>query len=134
MKTIKRFSTVAYILIPVKILAICILVSCSKPSGMYPSTSASSSPSAASVPGKAPGAVTIAGMAFSPSSLTVPVNTTVTWTNSDSMAHTVTSTSGLFDSGSIGVGGNYSFTFASAGTFNYYCSIHPSMTGKIIVQ
>jgi plastocyanin len=73
-------------------------------------------------------------MAFSPATLTVSVNTTVIWTNNDTVAHTVTSTTGLFDSGSIGTGGTYSYMFTSAGTYNYYCTVHPSMTGKIVVQ
>jgi plastocyanin len=135
MKTIKNYSKVAYILIPIKIMALCILISCNKSSNMY---STSSSPS--SGPGKGGNTVSISGMAFSPASLTVSVGTIVTWTNNDAMTHTVTSDTGLFDSGSItatggyGGGGTYSYTFTAAGTYNYHCSIHPMMTAKIIVQ
>ena len=77
-------------------------------------------------------AVEISGFAFSPSDVAVAKGATVTWTNKDSMGHTVTS--GSFDSGTIQNGGSYSFTFTQAGTYDYHCSIHPSMTGKIIVQ
>jgi plastocyanin len=72
--------------------------------------------------------------AFTPSSITVTVNTTLTWTNKDGMAHTVTSTTGLFDSGNINAGGTYSHQFTTAGTFPYRCTIHSGMTGTVIVQ
>ncbi|MEO8148754.1 MAG: plastocyanin/azurin family copper-binding protein [Bacteroidia bacterium] len=72
--------------------------------------------------------------AFNPSSITVAVNTTITWTNKDGMAHTVTSNTGLFDSGTINGGGTYSHQFTTAGTFSYKCSFHSGMTGVVIVQ
>lgn len=77
--------------------------------------------------------------AFTPASKTISVGTTLTWKNQDSFAHTVTSgtpgsPSGLFDSGNLGSGGTFSYTFNSAGSFKYFCSIHPSMTGTITVQ
>ena len=78
--------------------------------------------------------VFIQGMAFSPQTLTVPVNTTVKWTNKDAVSHTATSNTGLFDSGVLGQGGWYSFQFTSTGSFDYHCAIHPGMTGTIIVQ
>lgn len=78
--------------------------------------------------------VYIQGMAFSPATLTVNVNTTVKWTNKDDVSHTVTSDSPLFDSGSLANSGTFSFMFTSAGTFNYHCSLHPSMTAKVIVN
>ena len=79
--------------------------------------------------------VSIVNFAFSPSSLSIKVGTTVTWTNNASMAHTATSSSGptAFDSGSLGSGQTFSFTFSSAGTWNYRCSFHSSMTGTITV-
>lgn len=76
--------------------------------------------------------IKISGFAFSPSELTVAKGATVTWTNNDGVAHTITS--GSFDSGSIKNGGSFSFTFTQAGTYDYYCSIHPSMKGKITVS
>ncbi len=65
--------------------------------------------------------------------LTVPVGTTVVWTNKDSAAHTVTASDGSFDSGSLDQGATFSFTFSKAGTFNYTCQFHPNMKGTITV-
>ena len=73
-------------------------------------------------------------MAFNPSTRTVPVNTTVTWTNKDSYSHTVTSDSTMFNSGNMSSKATFSFLFAKKGTYKYHCSIHVSMTGTIIVQ
>jgi plastocyanin len=81
-----------------------------------------------------PNEVFIQGMAFTPSTVTVTANTTITWTNKDGVAHTVTSTTGLFDSGSINTGGTYSRQFTTTGSFPYRCTIHPSMTGTVIVN
>jgi plastocyanin len=78
--------------------------------------------------------VDISGFAFVPSTLTVSVGTTVTWTNNDSVSHTITSNDNLFESGTIAKGATFSHTFGQKGTFNYHCSIHLSMTGKIIVE
>jgi len=78
--------------------------------------------------------VEISGFAFVPQTLTVSVGTTVTWTNNDSSSHTIASNDNLFQSGTLAKGATFSHTFAQKGTFNYHCSIHPSMTGKIIVE
>lgn len=78
--------------------------------------------------------VTIAGFAFSPADLTVPVGTAVTWTNNDSTTHTATSDDGSFDCGLISGGQSFTFTFSTAGTFSYHCKIHPSMVAKITVS
>ena len=78
--------------------------------------------------------IDIQGYAFSPSSITINVGDTIVWTNYDSASHTVTSNDGTFDSGSISTGNTFSFTFTSAGTFNYYCAPHPNMTGSVTVQ
>jgi plastocyanin len=87
-------------------------------------------------PGSVQGAndVFIQGMAFSPSTITVSAGTAVTWTNKDAMTHTVTSNTALFSSGGLVQGGTYTFTFANAGTYTYKCTIHPSMTGTVIVN
>ena len=79
-------------------------------------------------------AVTISDFQFTPASLTVPVGTKVTWTNNGPSNHTVTANQGAFDSGALAKGQSFSFTFASAGTFAYHCSIHPFMTGSITVS
>jgi len=78
--------------------------------------------------------INIASRSYSPATITVPVNTTVTWTNNDGMAHTVTSDTGLFDSGTFGAGGTYSYQFTAAGTYNYHCTLHPDMIATVIVQ
>lgn len=78
--------------------------------------------------------------AFNPASMTVSTGTQVKWTNKDGFAHTVTSgtvgsPNGIFDSGNMGSGGTFTYTFNNAGTFKYYCRIHGSMmTGTIVVQ
>jgi plastocyanin len=79
-------------------------------------------------------AVSIQSFAFSPSTINVTVNATVTWTNKDAAAHSVTSDDGLFDSGLFSTNATYSHQFTTAGTFNYHCSAHPSMLAKVIVQ
>jgi Copper binding proteins, plastocyanin/azurin family len=72
--------------------------------------------------------------AFVPASLKIAVGTTVTWTNQDSTAHTVTSDTGAWpDSGQLATGKSFSFTFNKAGTFAYHCAIHRSMTATIVV-
>ena len=78
--------------------------------------------------------VSIKGMAFSNASLTITAGASVKWTNNDSYSHTVTADDGSFDSGSIAPGSTYSHTFPVAGTYNYHCSIHPSMKGAIVSE
>lgn len=72
---------------------------------------------------------------YSVNVLTVPVGTTVTWTNDDpGMLHTVTSVDGLFDSGFMNEGDTWSFTFDEPGEFEYFCSPHPWMRAKVVVE
>ena len=78
--------------------------------------------------------VSIQNFTFQPSVLTVAVGTTVTWTNLDGATHTVTSRSGVWDSGDLSQNQKFSFTFTQPGEFNYFCAIHRSMKGKIIVM
>ena len=80
-------------------------------------------------------AVAIQGFAFAPANLTVKVGTTVTWTNKDSDAHTVTSqgSGGPFQSKALATGESYSYTFTTAGTYSYLCTIHPFMTATVTV-
>ncbi len=78
--------------------------------------------------------VVIGNYAFMPQTITIPVGSTVTWQNQDMVDHTVTSdTSGIFDS-VVTAGGTTRITFVTKGTYAYHCSIHPEMTGTIIVQ
>ena len=79
-----------------------------------------------------PNSVTILNFAYDPATITVSPGTTVTWTNEDPPAHTVTGTG--FDSGSIGQGETYSYTFNETGTFPYGCTFHPNMHGTVVVQ
>ena len=81
------------------------------------------------------GEVVIENFSFSPQTFTLPAGATVTWTNRDSMPHTVTSTDKRFPKSPVlKPGQSYSNNFAAAGTYSYFCSIHPRMTGKIVVK
>ena len=79
-------------------------------------------------------AVTIDNFSFGPQTLTVSVGATVTWTNHDDIPHTVVSTDGVFKSKVRDTDEKFSYTFTKAGTYPYFCSVHPKMTGKIVVQ
>lgn len=104
----------------------------SMPSMTMPTATASTGAPAAPVAGNA---VSIMGFAFSPASLTVKAGTTVTWTNKDSDAHTVTSqgSGGPLASAALSTGQSYSFTFTKPGTYSYLCTIHPFMTATVTV-
>lgn len=78
--------------------------------------------------------VKIDNFSFGPTELTVPVGTTVTWTNRDDIPHTVVSVDKVFKSKVLDTDEKFSFTFNTAGTYPYFCSIHPKMTGKVVVQ
>jgi len=78
--------------------------------------------------------VFIQNLSFNPSTIMVSTNTTITWTNKDAIDHTVTSNTGLFNSGNIGPNGTYSYTFATAGTYSYHCQIHSGMTASVSVS
>jgi len=92
-----------------------------------------------------PGASTLANKAFSPNPINVKVGGSVTWTNKDSIIHTVTSGTGPsdpnkgkeFDSGIstlLTPGKTFSHTFNTAGEFTYFCQVHPTMMGKVVVS
>ena len=79
--------------------------------------------------------VVIGNFNFSPKTFTVPVGATVTWTNHDNVPHVVTSANNQFQKSPVlKAGQSFSNIFATAGTYSYFCSIHPRMTGKIIVK
>jgi plastocyanin len=78
--------------------------------------------------------VSIDHFRFGPGTLTVRVGTTVTWTNRDDIPHSVVSTDHLFDSKVLDTDEKFSFTFRNTGTFPYFCSLHPKMTAKVVVQ
>jgi len=75
--------------------------------------------------------ISIKNFAFSPGTITIKSGTTVTWLNEDSAPHTIKFAT--FNSNILNNGATFQFTFNDAGTYDYYCAIHPSMKGKIIV-
>jgi amicyanin len=100
------------------------------PAATSSSSSSSSTGPAAPVAGNA---VTIDNFKFDPATLTVPVGSTVTWTNKDEEPHTIAAKDGSFHSPTLDTKGTYSFTFTNPGTYDYICSIHPFMTGTVVV-
>jgi len=91
---------------------------------------------AANAPQAATAEVKIDNFTFGPAALTVAVGTTVTWTNRDDIPHTVVSTDDpkTFKSKVLDTDEKFSYTFTKAGTFPYFCSIHPKMTGSVVVK
>ncbi len=115
----------------VVMLLLLVVGGCKNGSSSYSTpTSPSTSPPAPS----APNTVVISGFAFGPSPITVAKNTTITWQNRDSEAHTATADNGSWDTGSIASGASKSITFATAGTFPYHCTLHPEMRAMVVVQ
>jgi plastocyanin len=93
-----------------------------------PNATANDQPSAANVQ------VQIDNFSFGPQTVTVPVGATVTWTNHDDTPHTIVSTEGVFKSKVRDTDEKFSYSFTKAGKYPYYCSVHPKMTGQVIVQ
>ena len=79
-------------------------------------------------------AVVIDNFTFTPGSTALSVGDSVVWTNDQAASHTTTAVNSEWDSGQIKVGSQFGFTFTEAGTFDYFCSIHPAMTGKVVVS
>jgi plastocyanin len=78
--------------------------------------------------------VKIDNFSFGPAAITVSVGTTVTWINRDDIPHTVVSTDKVFKSKVLDTDEKFSFTFTKPGEYPYFCSIHPKMTGEVVVQ
>ena len=78
--------------------------------------------------------VTIDNFTFGPKELTVAVGTTVKWVNHDDIPHTVVNTDTIFRSKALDTDDSFSYKFASVGTFDYFCGLHPHMVGKVIVK
>ena len=108
------------LLLSVLIAAAFVMVSCYKSKSSYNSNTTTSK-------------VSITSSGYSPASLTVTNGSTVTWTNNDNMAHTVTTTEGSINSGDIAPGSSYTKTFTTAGTYTYHDSHNTNMTGVLIV-
>ena len=94
----------------------------------------SSSVTANAQPSAANAVVKIDNFSFGPQTLRVPIGATVTWTNSDDIPHTSVSTDGVFKSKVLDTDEKFSYTFTKAGSYPYYCTIHPKMTGTVVVQ
>jgi len=78
--------------------------------------------------------VKIDNFSFTPATITVPAGTTVRWTNRDDIPHTVVNNDQKFESKALDTDEQYSYTFTKPGIYPYFCSIHPKMTGKVVVQ
>jgi plastocyanin len=78
--------------------------------------------------------VKIDNFSFTPATITVPAGTTIHWTNRDDIPHTVVSDEKTFKSKVLDTDQEFTFTFSKPGTYSYFCSIHPHMTGKVVVQ
>ena len=78
--------------------------------------------------------ITIDNFTFTPKELTIAVGTTVKWVNQDDIPHTVVEKKTTFRSKALDTDDSYSFTFTSAGTFDYFCGLHPHMVGQVIVK
>lgn len=79
--------------------------------------------------------IKISGFAFNPNTLTISKGASVIWTNMDSASHTIVSDTGYeINSGSISKGNTYVHVFNTPGTYDYHCSIHPAMKGKVVVE
>jgi len=117
----KKNVRIAGVVMPVLIAMLLLVAGSSR-------VTASDQPSAANV------AVKIDNFVFGPQTITVLVGTTVTWTNSDDIPHTAVSTDGVFKSKVMDTDEKFSYTFTKAGTYSYFCSVHPKMTGQIVVK
>lgn len=91
-------------------------------------------PSSGRGPATATGAVKVADFAFVPAEVTIRAGGSVRWTFLDEAGHDATAVDRSFASEVLASGGTYAFTFPKAGTFEYFCSIHPTMTGTVVVQ
>jgi plastocyanin len=117
----KKNVRIASVAVPVMIAMLLLFVGSSR-------VGANDQPSTANV------AIKIDKFVFRPQAITVPVGTIVTWTNNDDIPHTAVSTGGVFKSKVMDKDEKFSYTFTKAGTYSYYCSIHPKMTGQVVVK
>jgi plastocyanin len=104
--------------------------------GVEGSTNSRQEPTTTLIPGNSTVVRIVANAgsnSFSPSPLEVKVGETVTWINDDSGRHTVTSKDGIFDSGIMGKGQSFSYTFDRADEYPYFCKPHPNMVGTVVV-
>jgi plastocyanin len=98
------------------------------------SAAAQAAEAQATEPAAEAGVVKIGNFTFSPATLTVAPGTTVTWTNEDDIPHTIVAKNKAFRSKTLDTDNQFSFTFATPGEYDYFCSLHPHMVGKIVVK
>ena len=110
-------------------LAICAVAVASHESHMKMHSTAHANTASAN-----PNEIVIANFSFEPATLIVKAGTTVTWVNHDDEPHTATATDKRFNSKTLDNGDRFSQEFNAPGVYNYYCALHPKMTGKIIVK
>jgi plastocyanin len=129
MKTLRGSGRRRMIGIGILFMVATVAISCSK-------STAYDTPTGGGTKGTGPGMneVWMQDMAFTPVTITVAPGTTIRWTNKDQAVHTVTSDGGIFDSGSLGNGGTFSWQFNDLGSFTYHCKFHSMMTGTVIVK
>ena len=126
----RRLTIAAFIALTLIAIAGCSGSASSVPSAAAPSLTGSLS---AGAQADRSSQVEMKGLAFNPASVTVPSGSTVTWTNNDTTAHTVTFDDGSADSGALDPRATFDHTFATAGTFAYHCNIHSFMHGTVTV-
>lgn len=130
-----HYLKIAALKLALPLLLLGLVIGCSNDNGYGSSTGPGGGNS-----GPGENEVWMQNIAFNPGTLTVSVGTTITWTNKDNVVHTATSGTpgnpdGLFNSGNMGNGATFSYTFNTAGTYNYYCIPHAStMQGQVIVE
>lgn len=121
------------------LVALLAIAGCASPGATAePTTASTPAASAPASDARMVDAISIKGFAFAPDDLTVPVGTTVTWINDEDSLHTVTSgtpasPSGLFDSGEIDTGVEFTYTFTDEGTYPFFCARHDFMNGVVAV-
>jgi plastocyanin len=99
-----------------------------------PGSAAETAAAGTAATSRAPVVVKIDNFTFAPAALTVPVGTTVTWLNDDDIPHTVADKDRHFRSKPLDTEDSFTYTFSTPGSFEYFCSLHPHMTGRIVVQ
>lgn len=117
------------------LLAVMGLAGCNQlPRSQAATTATSQAPPAAKADQATAAQVVIDNFSYVPSELTVPVGTVVTWVNHDDVPHTVTEVNKQFSSPALDTDERYSHRFTAPGTYEYFCEVHPHMTGKVIVK
>jgi plastocyanin len=115
------------------VLTVLLLAACAPKAGPTPAGTLPPVQSSVSTPASGEEKIDIQNFTFSPATLTITVGTKVTWTNQDTVGHTVIADDNSWGSGNLNQGDTFSFAFSQPGTFAYHCSVHPNMKGTITV-